>query len=50
MPPIATGRDATFNDMIAWPSAIAIIGTHDRFSSACPATVAEVIASPFFSR
>ena len=29
MPPSATGREATLKDMIAWPSAMAIIGTHD---------------------
>ena len=34
MPPIATGREATLNDMIAWPSAIAIIGTQDSRISA----------------
>ena len=37
IPPIATGKEATLNDISAWPSAIAIIGTQD---SACstPAT------------
>ena len=34
MPPIATGKEATLNDMIAWPSAIAIIGTQDSRTSA----------------
>jgi hypothetical protein len=34
MPPIATGREATLNDMIAWPRAIAIIGTQDSLVSA----------------
>ena len=34
MPPIETGREATLNDMIAWPSAIAIIGTQDSLGSA----------------
>src|SRR5512132_858664 len=37
MPPMETGSDATLNDMIAWPSAIAIIGIHD---SRTPAPVA----------
>ena len=30
----ATGREATLNDMIAWPSAMAIIGTQEIFR--CP--------------
>jgi hypothetical protein len=34
MPPSATGSEATLNDMIAWPSAMAIIGTQDYRSSA----------------
>src|SRR2546428_558420 len=29
IPPSATGSEATLKDMIIWPSAIAIIGTHD---------------------
>src|SRR5262249_61733916 len=29
MPPSATGNEATLKDMIAWPSAMAIIGTQD---------------------
>ncbi|MGX1328647.1 hypothetical protein AB7M56_003146 [Bradyrhizobium elkanii] len=33
IPPIATGNDATLNDMIIWPTAIAIMGTHDARSS-----------------
>lgn len=33
MPLRATGSDATLNDMIAWPKAIAIMGTHDSRSS-----------------
>lgn len=33
IPPIATGSEATLNDMIIWPSAIAIMGTHDARSS-----------------
>src|SRR5690606_2430095 len=50
MPPIATGREATLNDMIAWPSAIAIIGTQDSRTSArgtagAPAT-AVMLRSP----
>src|SRR5512147_501104 len=34
MPPMETGSDATLNDMIAWPSAIAIIGIHDSRTAA----------------
>ena len=34
MPPSATGREATLKDMIIWPSAMAIIGTHDACVSA----------------
>ena len=37
IPPIETGREATLNDMIAWPSAIAIIGTQDSRVSALAA-------------
>ena len=33
IPPIATGREATLNDMIIWPSAMAIIGTQDSCAS-----------------
>ena len=33
IPPMETGREATLNDMIAWPSAIAIIGTQDSRAS-----------------
>src|SRR5262245_22748399 len=33
IPPSATGSEATLNDMIICPSAIAIIGTQDAFSS-----------------
>jgi hypothetical protein len=43
MPPIETGSAATLNDMIAWPSAIAIIGVHDSRSSAPAAAVAVLI-------
>jgi hypothetical protein len=32
-PPSATGREATLNDMIIWPSAMAIIGTQDACGS-----------------
>jgi hypothetical protein len=39
MPPIATGKEATLNDMIAWPSAIAIIGTQDSRTSVGAAAV-----------
>src|SRR4029079_1230047 len=35
MPPSATGRDDTLDDMIAWPSAMAIMGIQDAFSPAC---------------
>src|SRR3954451_16868455 len=35
IPPSATGSDATLNDMIIWPSAMAIIGTHDACCSVC---------------
>ena len=31
MPPSATGRDDTLNDMVAWPSAMAIMGIQDAF-------------------
>ena len=43
MPPIETGSAATLNDMITWPSAIAIIGIHDSRSSAPAAAVAVLI-------
>src|SRR6185369_14441635 len=33
IPPSATGSEATLKDMIIWPSAIAIIGTHDSRAS-----------------
>jgi hypothetical protein len=33
MPPIATGNEATLNDMIDCPKAMAIIGTHDACGS-----------------
>ena len=33
IPAIATGKEATLNDMIIWPSAIAIIGTQDAWGS-----------------
>src|ERR1700742_4075179 len=49
MPPKATGRDATLNDMIAWPNAIAIMGTHDARSSICVGcddTVADIDRLP----
>src|SRR5437588_8770353 len=36
IPPSATGSEATLKDMIIWPSAIAIIGTHD--ARACSRT------------
>src|ERR1051326_7016994 len=35
MTPSATGSDATLNDMIIWPSAIAIIGAQDACASDC---------------
>jgi hypothetical protein len=31
---MATGKEATLNDMIIWPSAMAIIGTQDARGSA----------------
>src|SRR5215470_10097234 len=34
IPPRATGREATLKDMIAWPSAMAIIGTQDSCARA----------------
>src|SRR5215813_12307368 len=33
IPLSATGNEATLKDMIIWPSAIAIIGTHDSRAS-----------------
>jgi hypothetical protein len=33
MPPSATGREATLNDMRIWVSAMVIIGTQDSFFS-----------------
>src|SRR4051794_7690410 len=35
MPPSATGKDATLNDISTWPSAMAIIGTQDACCSEC---------------
>jgi hypothetical protein len=43
MPPIATGSEATLKDMIAWPSAIAIIGTQDCRASALPSVSVAVV-------
>jgi hypothetical protein len=34
IPPSATGKEATLKDMSIWPSAMAIIGTHDSLVSA----------------
>jgi hypothetical protein len=39
IPPSATGSEATLKDMIIWPSAIAIIGTHD---SRAPSRIAPI--------
>ncbi|HKA72221.1 MAG TPA: hypothetical protein VKE26_10465 [Xanthobacteraceae bacterium] len=33
IPASATGKEATLNDMIIWPSAMAIIGTQDACGS-----------------
>ncbi len=45
MPLSATGSEATLNDMIAWPSAIAIIGTHEfACRSGCRTCGAVVVA------
>jgi hypothetical protein len=33
IPPNETGKEATLNDMIIWPSAMAIIGTQDSCRS-----------------
>ncbi len=51
MPPSATGSEATLKDIIAWPSAIAIIGTQDCRASACPivCVAAVMISLPFDS-
>ena len=47
MPPIATGKEATLKDMIIWPSAMAIIGTHDAFVSIAGLfAVADAVAMP----
>src|SRR6187397_1211806 len=47
MPPSATGSEATLKDMIIWPSAIAIIGTHDSRASARIAPIdIECVAMP----
>src|SRR4249919_2926856 len=43
MPPNATGNEATLKDMIAWPSAMAIIGTQDRRASALPIVSTAVV-------
>src|SRR5262245_57256581 len=43
MPPSATGSEATLNDIIAWPRAIAIIGTQDCRASALPTVPAAVV-------
>src|SRR5512132_1508204 len=42
MPPMETGSDATLNDMIAWPSTIAIIGIHDSRTPA-PAAAGVIV-------
>src|SRR5262245_62136753 len=48
MPPSATGNDATLKDMIAWPSAMAIIGTQDCCASARP-IVSDAVVMIFLS-
>ncbi len=44
IPPSATGSEATLKDMIAWPSAIAIIGTQDSLVSLADAADAVAVA------
>ena len=43
MPLKATGSEATLNDISAWPSAIAISGSQDSFTSLAVGLVAVVI-------
>jgi hypothetical protein len=44
MPLIETGKAATLNDMIDWPSAMVIIGTQDSRSSApLPGAMAVIV-------
>src|SRR5215470_7117007 len=50
MPPIATGSDATLNDMIIWPSAIAIIGAQDACASDCASGIGTACTDMGFLR
>jgi hypothetical protein len=43
IPPSATGDEATLKDMIIWPSAMAIIGTHDSLASTRRFAVSDIV-------
>ena len=43
IPPSATGNEATLKDMIIWPNAMAIIGTHDSLASTRISTASDIV-------